>query len=96
LTQDGTPTDIPTSWIFLDTCSTVSVSNNQKLVTNIKQCKSDEVLTVITNGGSQIYTRMVELIMFPLDVHFKKDSMATILSFKDASSIPGVRIMVDI
>jgi len=95
LTHDGTPADIPTPWILLDTCSTVSVSNTHKLVTNIRQCKSDEVLTAITSGGSQIYTQIAELIMFPIDVHFKKDSMATILSFKDVFSIPGFRIMMD-
>ena len=87
--------DIPKSWVLLDTCSTVSVTNNTNLVTNIRDCEHHEYLKAVTNGGSQLYKQLADMILFPIVVHFKKDSMANILSFKDVFAIPGVRITMD-
>jgi hypothetical protein len=86
---------IPQSWILLDTCSTVSVACNQDLVTNIRDCASEECLTVHTNGGSQFFNRMGMLMVMPIPVHFNPDSMANILSMKDVVSLPGVTVTMD-
>jgi hypothetical protein len=43
---------IPSSWVLLDSESTVSVFKNKALLTNIRA--SDTVLRVETNGGSQV------------------------------------------
>ena len=37
---------IENSWIFLDTCSTHSVSNNKQLVEDKRQCQASKVLTI--------------------------------------------------
>ena len=83
---------IPDSWVLLDTCSTCNVIKNPALVRNIRDCAEDERLTAYTNGGAQIYSKLVELIMFPLEVHFNANSMANILSFKSAANIEGATI----
>ena len=94
-TQEEEMVDIPKSWVLLDTCSVVSVTNNTNLVTNIRDCEHHEYLKAMTNRGSQLYKRLADMILFPIVVHFKKDSMASILSFKDVFAIPGVRITMD-
>ena len=86
---------IPDSWILLDTCSTCNVIKNPSLVTNIRDCEYNERLTAYTNGGAQSYSKLGELIMFPMKVHFKKNSMANILSLKSVGDIDGVRIVLD-
>ena len=48
------------------------------------------------NGGSQVYTELADMILLPIKVHFKKKSMVHILSFKDISSIKGVRMTMDL
>ena len=88
-------TDIPKSWVLLDTCSTVSVANNEALVTEIRDCEHHEYLKAVTNGGSQLYKKSARMVLFPIKVHFKKDSMANILSFKDVSELSGVHITMD-
>ena len=46
--------DIPKSWVLLDTCSTVSVTNSTNIVTNIRDYEYHEYLKAVTNGGSQL------------------------------------------
>ena len=94
LTQDRKMAIIQKSWILLDTCSAVSVGNNGNFLIGVRDCQPDEVLTAITNGGSQFYKQLANLATFPITVHFKHDSIANILSFKDVSSIPGTRITI--
>jgi hypothetical protein len=86
---------IPSTWILLDTCSMASVSNNEDLVCNIHTCEPQDELTVFTNGGSKLFKKRGTLRLFPLDVHFNKDSMATIVSMKDLASLANVRIHMD-
>ena len=87
--------DTPKSWVLLDTCFTVNVSNNDNLVTNIRDCEQYEFLNEGTSGGSQLYKQFENIILFPIVVHFNHNSKANILSFKDVSSIPGVCITMD-
>ena len=94
LAQD-TAFTIPKSWLLLDTCSTCDVSNNPELVNNVRVCSAKNVLTAYTNGGTQKYEKVADLRLLPITVHFKKDSMATILSLKSVSEIPGARITLD-
>ena len=86
---------IPKSWLLLDTCSTCDVSNNPNLVSNIRACAADEVLLAYTNGGAQKFEKLADLNILPITVHFKVNSMATILSFKTVSEIPGARLTMD-
>ena len=55
----------------------------------------DEMLTAYTNGGAQYYNKLADLRVFPLEVHFKQNSMATILSMKSVTEISGVRVIMD-
>ena len=95
LFTQGKVFDIPLSWILLDTCSTCDVSNNPNLVTNIHTCDQEDRLTAYTNRGAQLYNLITDLILLPIQVHFKKASMATILSMKSVAAIPGARLMMD-
>ena len=87
--------NIPKSWLLLDTCSTCNVSNSPDLVSNIRNCMHGEMLTAYTNGGSQCYDQLADLRALPLQVHFKQDSLATILSMKLVTEIPGARVTMD-
>ena len=82
-------------WILLDTCSTASVCCNRDLVRNVRDCNEDEVLTIVTNGGTQVYKQLGVLKDFPLQVHFKSDSLANIISLRDVANISGVVITMD-
>ena len=82
-------------WILLDTCSTVSVCCNPDLVRDIRKCKEGEMLTIVTNGGKQIYDEVAMMKDFPLQVHFNRESLANIISFRDVANIPGVVIKMD-
>ena len=94
LTQ-GALFTIPKIWVLLDTCSTCNVSNNPNLVTNIRDCEPENFLTAYTNGGAQLYRKEADLKLLPLVVHYKPDSMATILSLKSVSEINGTRLVMD-
>ena len=52
------------------------------IVDNIRTCAPEDRLTAYTNGGEQVYNLIADLKFLPIEVHFKKSSMATILSFK--------------
>ena len=96
LAQSGENNEmIPSSWILLDTCSTSNVSNNLDMVGDVRDCSTAERLTVHTNGGTKIFGKIAPLKLFPLDVHFNRESMATILSLKSVADIPDVRIFMD-
>ena len=55
----------------------------------------DEMLTAYTNGGAQYYNKLADLRVLPLEVHFKQNLMATILSMKSVTEISGVRVIMD-
>jgi len=52
--------------------STVGATNNEELITNIRDYHESKYLTTITNGGTQLYKKMVELKVFPLEAYYKK------------------------
>ena len=94
LTQ-GQVVKISKSWILSDSYSTCDVSNNVNFVSNIKECNPEDKMTAFTNGGEQEYTHFADLKLLPITVHFKKDSMATILSFKTVMNILGAELKMD-
>ena len=49
---------ISSTWILLDTCSTDSVMNNIEFVSNVRNCSSEEVLRIHTNGGQQVFSKI--------------------------------------
>ena len=83
------------TWILLDKFSSASVCCNADLVTNISECKDDEILTMETNGGEQKYEHTATLKILPIDVHFKSDSLANIIASCDVVTMPGVSGTMD-
>jgi hypothetical protein len=75
--QNVTRTGIPSSWILLDSQSTVSVFNNARLLSNIRP--SPRKLRVLTNGGTQTSTQMGTVTNFG-DIWYNEASLADILS----------------
>ena len=74
---------------------TCDVSNNPSFVFNIRSCSIQEKFTTYTNGDEQVYNLIAALNLLPFSVHFKKASMATILSIKSVGEIPGARLQMD-
>ena len=70
------------SWILFDACSTCDVSNSRELVTCVSQCSSANSLIAHTNGEVHEYEHLENLKLLAVIVHFKENSMATILSLK--------------
>ncbi len=68
---------IPTTWVLLDSQSTVSVFCNKFLLTRI--CRCNTPLKVFTNGGQQISTLIGEVKNFGT-VWYNPHSLANILS----------------
>ena len=83
------------SWLLLDTCSTVSVACNPKIVNHIRECAPGGGITVVTNGGSQTFTQMATLDILPINVHFNEHSIANILSLSDVANLKGARLTMD-
>ena len=50
---------------------------------------------MLTNRGSVTYKDVADCKLLPLKVHFNKDSLVNVISFKQVSEIPGVKITTD-
>lgn len=87
--------DISDSWLLLDTCSTCDVIKNPDFITDMKECKPHEQLIAYCNGGEQRYNLVAKLQIFPISVHFKRNSMANIISMKTVTDIEGTRATMD-
>ena len=72
-------------WVLLDTCSTVSLFSNEKLVTNIRPCNKGNGLITQSIGGSMRTKLVADLPNFG-EVWFNPQSMANILSFAHVSN----------
>ena len=64
-------------WVLLDTEIIVSVTNNELFVTDLRQCISDDVITILVNGGSQIFDKAGMLGFWPflcilIDIQWKQ------------------------
>ena len=81
--------------LLLDSCSTISVCCNPKLVQHIRACAPGDGITVMTNGGSQTFNKVADLNILPVEVHFNQDSLANILALSDVANLPGARITMD-
>ena len=68
---------IPSSWVLLDSQSTVSVFKNPNFLTNIR--RSNSQLKVHTNGGTQILSLVGDIKNFGT-VLYNPDSLANIFS----------------
>ena len=86
---------ISKTWILLDSFSTDTVFKNTDLVANIRTDSADEELRMLTNGGSVTYKEAADYKLLLLKVHFNKYSLENVLSFKQLSEIPGVKITTD-
>ena len=65
------------------------------MVEDIRTCTPEDRLTAHANGGDQVYNLIANLKILPIKVHIKKSSMATILSFKTVSEIPGAMMHLE-
>ena len=43
------------TWMVLYTTSTASVTNNELFITDVHQCLAYSIITVLANGGSQVF-----------------------------------------
>ena len=84
LTQSECYNGIPKTWILLDTESNVSVFNNPKFVTDIRQ--SNQALHVKTNGGYQVST-MIAMFHNLGQVWFNTKLIANILSLAQVCKV---------
>ena len=91
--QDTRLSHIPSTWVLLDSCSTVSVFKTRKYVTNIR--KGDRILKALTNGGHQSSTDIADTQNFG-HVWFNEDSLANILSLAEVSKHARVTMDTDI
>ena len=82
-------------WLLLDTCSTDSVCCNLDVVESLRKCQENEVLTIVTNGGSLKYTTMGVCKLFPVPMHYNESSIANILSLHQVANLPGFRVTMD-
>ena len=57
--------------------------------------RADKELRIITNEGSVIYKEVADSKGLPLKVRFNKDSLASVLSFKQVLEFSGVIITAD-
>ena len=81
--------------MLLYTDSTDSVTNNEVLLNDVYQCMADDILTVLKNGGSQVFNNLGMLSIYPLFEHVSKYLMAMILSISDVDDIPVMRVTID-
>ena len=81
--------------MLLYTDSKARVTNNELYVTYMCQCMADDVLTVLTNGGSQVFNKVGMLSLLPLHAHVNNYIMAMIILLYCASDIPVVRVTLD-
>ena len=80
----------------MDYCSTISTTNNTDIIKEIQDCKEEEELKTITNGGCQYDTKKAKLKFLHITLHFNTHSLANIiLSLKHVTSIPGIHINMD-
>ena len=86
---------IPSTWLFIDTCSTSSVSKNTYTFKNIRKFLEEERLTVVTSGGNKEFNEIGEYEISPIEAHFNLHPMANTVALKDMSDVPGVRITMD-
>ena len=71
------------------------VTNNECLVTHVFQCMVDDVIAMLTNGGSQFFNKACMLRISSLCAHLNKYLMAIILSLNDVDDIPLVHVTMD-
>jgi len=71
------------------------VCNNPAFLSDIRACTEEELLKVLTNGGQVNYNEIGDSKLFPLKVHFNKDSIANIFSLAHVNNIDGCRIVMD-
>ena len=64
-------------------------------VTNITKCTNRERLTLQTNGGHRTFSKLADLKLLPVKVHFDEFSLATVLAVKDLTKIEGVVLYMD-
>ena len=59
-----------------------------------KDCHAQEILEIVTNGLSQRYTKLAQLTLFPMKVHYNPESPAMIISLKYVASLNGVKVTI--
>ena len=95
MAQSNNTDTIDPNWILLDTCSSDSVFRSSKFVSNITQCSEDNILNIISNGGSYTYDTTATFDIFSMLIYFKENTLANVLSFKQIAALPNVKITTD-
>jgi hypothetical protein len=82
--MDSARTDIPKSWILLDSQSSISVFNNPQMLSNIRA--SPQEICVLTNGGKQTSNQVGDITNLGT-IWYNPDSIANILSLSDVRKV---------
>ena len=80
------------AWVLLDTGSTCSSTNLSSVLENIREHKATKILT---NAGSRTFIQKGTFKLFPIDMYYHEESLATVLSFHKLQAVKGVRITYD-
>ena len=81
--------------LLLDTCSTDNVCNNIKLLFDVRQCRRDESLVIMTNGGSMRYNTIGRMGILPISSYYNKNSLANIVSMQKLLEVEGITISMN-
>ena len=65
------------------------------MIKGIRNCTEDEVLTIMTNGGSLKYTAIGMNKLFPLPMHYNEHSIANVISLYQVAVLPGFRVTMN-
>ena len=88
-------TNIPRSWVLLDTCSSDSIGF-PFFVLGIRKCLPGEVLRLLSNGGGDAtYDEIGTCSLLPVPMYATDNTLANILSAHQVSNQPNVFITMD-
>ena len=76
---------VSNKWLLLDSCSTISCTKNNLIVSNVTVSPSEEHLHVYSNVGQMDYTMRGTLDILPMGIYVNYNSMANILSLKEVT-----------
>ena len=68
---------------------------NEELAHDIRDCLPGDGITVITNGGSEVFKQHGTLNLLPLKVYFNAESIANIVSLSDIANLEGAWLTMD-
>jgi hypothetical protein len=81
--------------LLLDTCSTDKVCINSRLLHDVRKCKKDEALMIMTNGGSMKYSTIGKMGILSISSYYNKNSLANIVSMQKLLEVQGITVSMN-